>query len=567
MLNLKVAGILLLPLFMVGTPRGVAADVGKCEARLIKASAKVGIDVTKSLAKCTALARKAIAKTGAVDAKSADGCEKNLAKVFNIGGLAGKGLINKTRATFDKLFVAGKEVCTSADLAQLGMLESGFNAPGAEPQDFAFSYLFLRQTQQSIAEVFGVAGDLQELISDMVALTDCGVARPNLCTFAAEQNPDCVTKSCVLSSTSNLTLHDNGLSATLQDKAATIQVCRAPATLGDLPIDFSSSFRAISVATSTRLGPTTLTGANATVCIDQLRAVGWCDCAGAGVPFKADSCRDHIGNDNAGVCSESADFCLVDADCPRGETCSGPGVDDCGADLSGAKIDPDCVRAGTAADDCFDAPGRCIDGATLGVCHPGTYVGAQQATWGGASGAGDCTLLQTVSIRVLPPAVCVNGGGEALGACTTICAGPGACVADPVCAGLGGAQCLSPRGADAVACTADDLVQPGAPTTIVLSTGTTTSAIKDRLLTQGTCSGGSVNAGMNCATNLDCNGGTCGGAVALPSPASHVRAGAPLSCGALDSGNLSGLSMVGGFGWLNGVGTGDQTATLTLDCD
>lgn len=565
----RLAGLFLLSLFLVSSPRSAAADLGKCEAKLLKSASKLGINISKSLQKCASSARKSIAGTGAVDSVAADTCEKNLAKIFNIGGEAGKGLVNKTLKSFDKLFVAGGEVCTSADLVTLGLLESGVNAPGVAAQDFVASWLVMRETQLAITEVAGVSGDFQELLDGMLEITDCGVERPNLCTFGAEQNPDCVVQTCNLSSSSKLQLLPANLSASLQDHPIAVQVCRAPGTLLDLPVDFSDDFRMLALGMASRIGPTSLPVANGTLCIDQKSASGWCDCAGAAVPFEPTTCRDHIANDDGGTCSESGGFCLVDDDCPdRNDLCSAAGIDDCGADLADASLESTCVRAGTDAGDCQAAPGRCIDEESFGRCHSGTFRGAPTLGYAGSSGAGDCMMQQTISLRLLPPAVCANGSGFALGTCTTTCAGPGACAADVACTGLGGTQCLAPTGPDGVACTRDDLGAPGASTALALTTGTVTAQLRDRILTSGTCSGAAVNSGMNCVTDRDCNGGVCNGEVIQPPQAAVTATGAGLACKQFDSGNLSGLTLVGSFALIDGFGSiGDQNAIFTLDCD
>lgn len=566
----RAAACALLSLALLATPGRAPADVAKCESKLLSNAAKFGSNLSKSLQKCSAVGRAAVAKFGAVDGVAADACEKNLAKIFNIGGLPGKGLVNKTRKSLDKLFVAGAEVCTGDDLARLGVLESGVNAPGTNPHDFVVSWLLLRETQRALDQVFAVSGDLQGLLDDMADLSDCdgAVLRPNLCTFTREQNPDCVVKTCNMSSSAKLQLPlTGGTTASLQDRPLTMQVCRAPATLLDLPLDFSDSFRLLDVGAATRLGPTSLLGTNATVCIDQIRGSGWCDCSGAAVPFEPTTCSDHIANDNAGTCSVTGGFCLVDDDCPdRDDVCSAAPIDDCGASLADAAIEDTCVRGGTAGDDCQDGTGRCIDRTTYGPCHSGTYRGAAVTGFAGASTAGSCMLQQTVSLRVLPAAICANGLGNPLGACTTVCAGPGPCAADATCTGIGGTQCLPSTGADGIACTRDDPGLPLPATTVALTTGTATVTNAGRLL-QGTCSGASVNAGMNCATDQDCNGGTCGGEVIL-APQSTSVSGAGLTCPQLDGGQLGTLRLVGGFAWFDGAaGIGDNLATLTLDCD
>jgi len=536
-----------------------SANLAKCESKLFSTAQKLNVAVGKAMSKCSITAR-----SKGINDKTADACEKSLAKVFNLNGLPGAGTINKTIKAVDKLFVQGKEVCTSEDLEALGLLESGVNAPGVNAQDFLVSALVVKSVDLASSAMFASVADLQESLTALVDITNCNTSRPNLCSFAAEQNPDCRVHACVLGPASNAYLQPGNVPVSLQNRVSTMQICQTPNTLLDLPVNLSSDYRALFLdASKTFRPPPVATGTNATICIDQIRAQGWCDCNGGGVPFEPDFCLDGRVNNNGGTCSNTSAFCLTDADCPKG-TCSGPGVDGCGGDLANAKLVGSCVQPNGAP---CEAGGttRCYNSKTGGRCHPGTYRGEVVQNWGGASGPGDCMLLNTVAFRVLPPALCVNGGGGLLGTCTTTCNG-GPCAPDVGCSGLGGVNCIDPKGADQRACTADDLFPPSAPTTVPFTTGSASTTIVDRLQNQGACSAGSTNVGMNCASNQDCDGGTCQGAVMLSTPRSFGP-GTGLGCDALDSSSLSGLKFVGTFPALNVLLTFDTITEFELVCN
>lgn len=546
-----------------------SADVRKCEGKLFGISQKLNVGVGKALSRCSLAVR---GKGASIS--TANACEKQLAKVFNIGGNPGKGTIAKAIAGVDKLFVPGREVCTSEDLAKLGHLESGVNAPGTDPQDFLASALVVRAVDLASNEMFANVADFQDTIDDVLALTDCdAMERPNLCTFAAAQNPDCRVHSCTLSAASSLTSYQaNGGAdpASLQTRSISLKFCQTAASLLELPLDLSSDYRVLFSDAARTLRPAPLSiGLNRTICIDQVRAQGWCDCDGNSVPFVPSTCLDARVNNNGGVCSGSGEFCLTDAQCPRRETCSSSGFDACGASLADASLPLSCTQPDGAA--CEDGGGtRCIDGKTLGRCHAGTYQGAPVKTFGGASGAGSCMLLSTIAVRVLPPAVCKNGLGDTLGVCTTTCNG-GPCAADGQCAGFGGTQCVDSKGPDGVACTLDDLVEALPATTVALSTGSSSSSMYDMVLTQGTCSVASPNVGMGCSTDGDCFGGTCSAVVRTNPPSVNntrtVGPGVGLSCNQYDSSSLAGFRMVGSFPTVNMMAVNDALTTLELTCN
>lgn len=581
-------------------PGRASADIGKCESKLIKATSKLSINLSKSLAKCSSLARKAIDGSGAVDAKSADGCEKNLMKVLNIGGEAGGGVVGKTLASIASLH---PDTCTDDDLSNLGHLVSGINAPGTDATDFLASVLILRELDIATAEAFAAIGDLQNTLSQFVAITDCGTQRPNLCSFAAAQNPDCRVHACTLSSAGAFNL-SAGVPGSLNNRVSTLEFCQAPASLLSLPVDLSSDYRALFTETARSLAPApNLSGINVTVCIDQLRGEGWCDCAGNGVPTNVSLCRDRNANDNGGTCSGSGAFCLTSEDCASGQTCSAGASDDCGGSLAEAEANDancGCTNGVSCRDDSCNASEYCLDGEGLGGCQTGTRVGPLVETWSGSSTAGACVVQQTISFKFVPAGICVDGSANTLGVCNTVCAGPGNCAADAACSSLGGTACQPTRGADLTACTADDVALPSAPTNIVLTTGTSQTTIRDMVTAgaEGLCNNNSLNNGTNCISNQDCSGAKCNGggnngafcSVSTDCPGGTCQAGAcqglvstggvvpgtnqitlgpgtALTCGAYDSSSLSNFKLVGTLPLLNFMETGDTIASLTLDCD
>lgn len=548
-------------------PGAASANIGKCEGRIYATAQKLNIATGKALSKCSLLTR-----AKGINPKTADSCEKNLAKVFNMGGPTGKGVVAKTIATIDKLFVPGKSTCTAAHLEQLGHMESGFNAPGVNPQDFLVSALVLRSVDLASNEIFAHVADFQETLTGLIDVTNCGSERPNLCSFVAHNNPDCRVHSCVLGATSDVNFFQGGggtVPTALQNRILALKFCQAPPLL-DLPVDLSSGYRAVFGDASRTLAPPPMPlGTNSTLCIDQIRAHGWCDCLGSGDPLTPATCLDVRLHNNGGTCSTSGGFCLTNADCPGRETCNASGFDGCGQSVAGAGLPKYCTQPNGAA--CKDGGStRCFDAKTLGRCHSGTPLGIPLRTWSGASTAGDCAVLSTITYRVLPPAICRNGSNQNLGFCTTICNG-GPCAADAQCTGLGGTQCIDPKGPDQLACTADDLVASSPPVTVPLTTATSSVTMRDFMSTQGTCSVAAVNAGMGCATSADCNGGFCSAAllVSPPNPnASRVTGvGAKLSCGAYDSGSLSGFRLVGSLPLVNVPVIHDSIVEFELACN
>lgn len=553
-----------------------SADIGKCQSGLLKAGGKLHSAAKKNIEK----ALNTVRAKGA-SAKTADSAEKGLAKLFEAG-------IGKYKASVDGLFVTGEEVCTSDDLKQLGLLRSGFNAPGTNPQDYLVTALVLKEVDLAIQESQATVGDAQELLNSILDLTNCsgtsasttnaqctgagtpaaccveaegGTCRPWLCSFRAVQNPDCRQHACELSSSSTGSLNAGGtlgipIPISLVGDDNVLGICQAPAMLATvLPLNASSDIRVVS-GQSTRAVETSIPGL-ANVCVSNIRSQGWCDCSASppsgptGITF----CRDHITNDNTGTddCGQAIDAAAAAEDC----ICS-----------NGT---PDCQATACAGLDCID--GAVSDGSR---CHSGVVNGTLSETYSGASTTGDCMVLNTIAFTLLPVnglCVAVSGpaAGSALGQCGSPCTtGAVPCAPDVTCTALatafaGTGACFDARGADQTNCTRDDLVPPNAPTTVPFTTGTSTTMIMDLVAADGSCSGGS-NAGVNCADNDDCESGNCAGA-AMYDDTVLLGPGAGLSsCSKLDASTLTGLKLVGSFPALDGAQTGDAETTFTLDC-
>ncbi len=460
-----------------------------------------------------------------------------------------------------------------------------------------------------------------------------GTCRPNLCAFAAERTPACRTRACTLSFASGIDLVPAAIPLDLDGVSMALTTCRTPENLDALPIDFAGAYRLLSSGSAQQLSPAPRIQATGdTVCLEWTRSQGWCDCDGGLESFEPSSCIDHIVNDDLGVCREGechggtpgnsdvGDSCTRDLDCDGGAgtcreiacrtdgdcgkhglctdlhdgacsetgapcsdstSCSGRrevcvATDDCGAPVPDAQpeVNCRCASSGTSCRDAACVGATCVDDSGVRACHPGTYNGAIARTWSGLSQAGDCAVIATIELTVLPPALCVDASGNIRGACDTPCAGPASCGADTACLARGGSACAAANGDDGVACTRDDRPLHRRQVRVPLTTGTSTFRSVARLSSggQGSCDASAANAGVNCASDADCiaadpNAATppsCQGVAAIDS--TTATSGAGVSCGNLDSGVLAGLKLVGHFPWLDTDLDGDAAAQVTLEC-
>lgn len=538
------------------------AQLDKCQAGLEKNGLKLTVAAVKALNKCKDSIRKQQVKGKPLHA-AAQACEKTLAAVLGIpGGVPAAPLANKTKigkfiAAVNKL--SDGNVCTATELFRLGHMITGANAPGiSRATDWTAYWLVWAKLKLAwLEEIFEVGDTVQVLNAAITASPDnvkpcdnttgknCGtsctatttthVLRPNLCAFRQLTFPQCRLHSCNLAAGSGATINPLSLPVGLSDRKLTLQLCKPVDTVPGLTVP--AGFRTIIGDPGRGFQPPPVVPimGGIRVCIDQIRSQGWCDCVGAGVPFEPTICQDHVQNNNAGT-------------------------DDCGAPLNNAG-ESNCVCGFPPAATCNTGCVVCVDSTDGSRCHPGTINGTAVGSSGGASAIGDCAVLNTIALKLVPQGICLDAMLNPIGQCTVPGPGP-----DAGCVMLGGVACADADGPDGVTCTADDLIPPANPTTIPFTTGTSTSSIQNAVATEGACSG----SGMNCATDDDCavgSNGICTG-VGLTNLTFSAGPGAGVSCASLEASQLAGWSIAGSFPALDGSGgLNDTVTTFILTCE
>jgi hypothetical protein len=127
----------------------------------------------------------------------------------------------------------------------------------------------------------------------------------------------------------------------------------------------------------------------------------------------------------------------------------------------------------------------------------------------------------------------------------------------------------SEKGADNIACTADDTASPLATFTIPVTTGTVTAQLRDAIAQPGTCTAGTSPP---CLQDADCapSNGTCDTSALDVQDFSIPVSGSAGTCGQYLSGDLSNLKFVTGAALadvpLTGFGSLDGYLTIELDC-
>jgi hypothetical protein len=548
------------------------AQIDKCQSGLAKNSQKLETQLAKGFEKCLAAIRKGVIK-GKPAAEGAASCEKTIDKLLGLGVVPpAKSKIGKFLAAVQKLVDQGK--CSAAELAELGHLVSGVNAPGTLPTDFMASWMAAVKQRMAWSEQVIDNGDARDLLDLALSAgpafddpsecdsstgkgcgTDCDgavpagyVSRPNLCNLRYDQWPECRVHACQLE-TAGATIQPAGAPINFTTSKFALEVCRVPSTV--LPVSGADFVFLSAGGTRTFSPPPTIPTVPAmTWCIDQVRAEGWCDCSGESIPFSPQSCLDHIA-DAGGTCPDTGATPETDCVC---------------ADLVGQ---PPCSTA-----DC----NVCVHAKTGVACHPGAENSAVNTTYTGTSASGDCLYLATLQYKYLWSGTCVNAAGEPLAPCHPVGPAPAACAA------IGGTSCVNSLGADGLACTSDDISPPEATVTIPLTTGTAQATIENRVNTQGLCVTPASQVGKNCITDADCDSivgmdGTCNafnpGCATGPDPEDcrhTIGPGAGLSCGRLESSNLSGFTLVGAVPTLHvpiGLNTYgfDYNMTFRVDCE
>lgn len=546
-------------------PSAAVAQIDKCQASLAKNSQKLETQLSQGFGKCLSAIRKNQVK-GKAAAASAAACEKGLSKVLGIGSLTPtKTKIGKFLTAIKKLETGG--VCTGTELRELGHPSAGLNAPGVGPTDFVASWLAV--TKQNIAWVEHLMdnGDARDLIDLVLAAgpvdgdptecdassgkgcgTDCTGAppsgyayRPNLCALSPANWPQCRVHACNLKAT-GARLEPLGADITFANRKFALEVCKVPSAL---PISGTDYVFLAGGPMSTFSPPPSVPIVPAvTWCIDQVRAEGWCDCTGQGLPFSPQSCLDHAA-DAGGSCP--ADGAALETDC----VCNAP-------------LGQSCKAANCTS---------CVNAKTGARCHPGTSNSAINTIYTGASVAGSCLYMTTMQFRFLSPGTCVDVSGNVIGRCSSV----GAATAP--CAALGGTSCVDSLGVDGVACTADDVTPPESTVTIPMTTGTAQATIENYINSEGVCTAPASHSGMKCVTNADCDiapgSGSCGGffpgCFTGPNPEDcrhTTTAGAGISCTQLKAGNLANFALSGILPAVDAPpGLSDYNMRFRFDCN
>lgn len=603
-----------LVLVLPALPAG--ADLARCQSALQAETSRLIADVSKALQSCVASARRARALGGSLH-RAAEQCERSLMKVYNAAGVSGRSAVDRFRASIERLH---PRQCSDDDLLAMGYFVPGINAPGRRgpcadgaaacrrdsectPRDHCPGAMgdvtrrlaaqadhAARRTQLQIVpdtvELVAALIDLEPGPGGALGTADCSQPllspapagyrkRPNLCRLRPFVS--CATRQCKLSVDSGITLSPLGISVRLEGHTLPVEICapagvldvgrcacsggrpgstctdgapcRSDADCGDgtCETDVVHFSLAAQGSTPAPMGVSALI----TACVELVSAAGWCDCDAQGAPFAPEVCIDH----------------LVDAE--GKDDCGGPAVppdregDGCGCAFIGGVAQAEPLPACTVPD-CE----RCVRRGSDRPCHPGTSKGALRRVWRGGSGATDCLLRATMKLSFVPPAFCVDAAGQIRGTCTA--AGP----PDPLCTAIGGVRCRDARGANGVACDADDATPWTLfPVTAELTTGTARARIADFVFSEGVCTApGNMNCleDSNCPAPATCAGATFGcGSGGSPGECEALAGpGAGISCSQLRAGALAGWKLAGAAAAIDlPAGLHDALLQVTLACE
>ncbi|MFI5394450.1 MAG: hypothetical protein ACHQ9S_02855 [Candidatus Binatia bacterium] len=440
--------------------------------------------------------------------------------------------------------VAGSPTCTAQDLVALSHQVSGgvapySSAPGANTESFLTDYELLTQETAAIQAGVGANTELLALVSLAVNAQDsaggtCDLAKGK-CTIGSGKSPlttctsnlDCYRGDFTNCGVCNLDQSPPKCAGGSQQPCATnadctagtkrpnlcsfnaecnFRTCNAPGSFGNLTAGslgggnagiFLPGQQSLGVCQTaptasrgygqgagenlgTAPGTVYVTGSDVgslkpvsvagttLVCVNQLGAEGWCDCGGGGGNKNVSYCQDRLASQcQGGHCTDVCDTLTT--------TCTLGG--------GGCTSNADCV-SGTACTSNADCPDKCGNNPVTGfTTNPdsdfvGTQVGPAVPSFGGGSANGDCMILETTQFKQLTIAI------------------------------------PSELGSDGLPCTPDDQKAPGAPVTVPLTTGSSTSTMHNAVLgtatPYGLCDG---NAATECIDGNDCKGCnlTCAG--------------------------------------------------------
>jgi len=126
-------------------------------------------------------------------------------------------------------------------------------------------------------------------------------------------------------------------------------------------------------------------------------------------------------------------------------------------------------------------------------------------------------------------------------------------------------------GPDCTPCTNDDLALPPNVVTIPFTTSSASATIKDAVQSEGACASNTNHAcieHVNCANTTNPSDLCDGTELIIPTLTSSTVFGVPAaSCINLNTGALSGTTLVGAVPLLDSPGLGDQVATFSMTCE
>jgi hypothetical protein len=534
----------------------VSPPLDRCQIELETRAATFHNQVRTALKKCSDAIRKEIAKNEAHPGygalvRGAYVCQRELNRVFDTPGLRtlpgyrAKFFTAIDKATSQSLFATPK--CTRTHLRRLGHLVSGApasEAPGTDYQDFVKNWLAVHIVQLAVVEQVSEVRDFLKLLYDAInapgiegsstyAATDCSLpstcdplsvlgCRPDLCTFRIQ----CRTHACQLAATSSSAfVLSPGTLSTNATGHAVMEVCNLKGFGYGLGDAGEGTFLVGQPGQAT--DPLNFGGT--TICAQSTGAEGFCSCGGNFLGLKKDvsSCQDHISG-------------APDSDeCPAGDF-----------EVGGGAEDP-CYCEGTSTQ-CGGGFPACPLANPCGVtssgapCHPGTHNGPLHLSLSDATAAGDCVLLNSLHLTVLPP------GGDCNPSQT------GGIDDNP-----------ASFGPDCLPCTDDDVAPPAVAVTVPFTSGTADATLKDAVLGSAACTN---TASHGCVENVNCAnttnpGDLCDGTQTTGTLALTPVTGAPASsCASLQGGSLGGLALVGAAPVLDTAPFGDLIAGFSLVC-
>ena len=542
-----------------GPARAAGASPALCQTQIATLEKTLEGQILAALVSCSDTLR-----TDATSiAKAGPPCFKALQAVYKPGGD-----VDKFRTKMEALVPAK---CTANTLTALGFLLSGAGNPappiGGTVIKFTEDYLALKAEQDAYSEVMAQSPLFANLFLQLqddpsVNCTTITAANNYICLARSE----CMERTCALGSNTSSNSYTYVMSETLGGLAGKLTggnimgMCNVDGNL-TLPTGLTEpGVMYITGNQGRQLGIVTLGGIH--VCVDTLRAAGYCDCnAGGGAGLKdIDQCMDRD----------------IYVNCPKGLLDTG--LDKCGADCSAAQADPNyppdynglpvIVASGsTIQGDCVDQITNQFTVVTGGEDGP-DGVPCTEDDEGDVDTPTTVVLTTGTSRSELWDAVhprsptdagfgtCPTSGDLCVGACLNSCVSKHCSEVSPLdpatCSGSGLGNC--PQN--------------------VCGTGTGTPVNYDTTEPWYTvaCVGG-TNDGLGCRSNADCPSGACTSGGYLKGKLPPTGGAYPYSetnvCSLYLQDHLTGMRLVGSFPGSSSAasgGLGDDLSFFNQDC-